>query len=197
MKKTLVVLSVLSSFMMASQVEITADKFFGDEQKKISIFEGNVKIVRENGDKLTAKKVTIDFDEKKQPLRYIATGDAKGNMLMNQKKYYGEAEKMTYEPNKNLYTLEKKAFLHELDTDKKVYGDFIRVDQNSGHYEVDGKGSAPVKFIFKVDDKQDKPVKKEKQDKVETQENPDQAENQDKQETQDTQEKPAKQGKRK
>ena len=95
----------------------------------------------------------IEFDNKKQPLRYIATGDAKGNLTMNQKKYYGEAEKMTYEPNKSLYTLEKKAFLHEIETDKKVYGDFIRVDQISGQYQVDGKGSAPVKFIFKVEDK--------------------------------------------
>ena len=105
------------------------------------------------GDKITAKKITIDFDDKKQPIRYVATGDAKANLTMNQKKYYGEAEKMTYEPNKSLYTLEKKAFLHELDTDKKVYGDFIRVDQISGHYEVDGKGTGPVKFIFKVEDK--------------------------------------------
>jgi len=27
------------------------------------------------------------------------------------------------------------------------------VDQNSGQYEVDGKGAGPVKFIFKVEDK--------------------------------------------
>ena len=75
------------------------------------------------------------------------------NLTMNQKKYYGEAEKMTYEPTKSLYTLEKKAFLHEIETDKKVYGDFIRANQNTGQYEVDGKGAGPVKFIFKVEDK--------------------------------------------
>jgi len=138
--------------LIAAEVEVTADKFFADESKKISIFEGHVVVIKE-GDKLTAKKIVIEFDDKRQPLRYIATGDAKGNLTMNQKKYYGEAEKMTYEPNKSLYTLEKKAFLHELETDKKVYGDFIRVDQISGQYQVDGKGAAPVKFIFKVEDK--------------------------------------------
>lgn len=137
--------------LFCAEVEVRADKFFADEKKKVSVFEGNVKITKEQ-DKLVAKKVTIEFDDKKQPLRYIATGDAKVNMIMNAKKYYGEAEKMTYDPNKSLYVLEKKAFLHEIDTDKKVYGDFIRVDQISGQYEVDGKGKAPVKFIFKVED---------------------------------------------
>lgn len=137
--------------LCAEQVEVTADKFFADEKKKTSIFEGNVKIIKQN-DKLVAQKVLIEFDDKKQPLRYIATGDAKVNMIMNEKKYYGEAEKMTYEPNKSMYILEKKAFLHELDSDKKVYGDYIKADQISGQYEVDGKGKAPVKFIFKVEE---------------------------------------------
>lgn len=152
MKYFLMLCGCIASTLMAAEVQVTADKFFADEKKKISIFEGNVTVIKE-GDKLTAKKITIDFDDKKQPIRYVATGDAKANMIMNGKKYYGEAEKMTYEPNLSLYTFEKKAFLHEIDTDKKVYGDFIRVDQISGHYDVDGRGSAPVKFIFKVEDK--------------------------------------------
>lgn len=154
MKKSVLWCFVLGGMLYAAQVEIIADKFFADEKKKISIFEGNVKVTKES-DKITANKITVEFDDNKQPTRYIATGNAKANLIMNQKKYYGEAEKMTYEPNKSLYILEKKAFLHELDTDKKVYGDFVRFNQLSGHYEVDGKGSAPVKFIFKVEDKKE------------------------------------------
>ncbi|MDD3324094.1 MAG: lipopolysaccharide transport periplasmic protein LptA [Sulfurospirillaceae bacterium] len=135
-----------------SQVEITADKFSADEAKKISVFEGNVKVTKEK-DKLTAKKIVIDFDDKKQPLKYTATGDAKINMIMNNKRYYAEAEKLVYDPIANKYTLEKKAFMHEIDTDKKVYGDFVSIDQKTGRYEVDGKQGTPVKFIFKVEDK--------------------------------------------
>ncbi len=148
--KSIWFLSVITS-LWAAEVQVTADKFFADETKKMSVFDGNVKVIKEN-DKLTAKKLTIEFDDKKQPIRYIATGDAKANMVMKEKKYYGEAEKMTYEPSKSLYIFEKKAFLHDMETDKKVYGDFIRVNQVTGHYEVDGKGGAPVKFIFKVED---------------------------------------------
>jgi len=150
--KSLLLLGCLTGcFLYAAEVEVTADKFFADEKKLVSIFEGNVKVVKEK-DTLNANKIIIEFDAKKQPLRYIATGNAKGNMLMNGKKYYGEAEKMTYETAKSQYIFEKKAFLHEIDTDKKVFGDYIKADQISGQYEVDGKGKAPVKFIFKVED---------------------------------------------
>lgn len=144
-------LMLVGTSLLAEKVEVTADKFFADETKKTSIFEGKVSIVK-GYDTLNAQKVVIEFDDKKQPLRYIATGNAKVNMKMSGKKYYGEAEKMTYEPTKNLYTLEKKAFLHEIETDKKVYGDFIKADQSNGQYEVDGKGKAPVKFIFTLED---------------------------------------------
>ena len=144
-------LCMLATFLHAANVEVTADKFFADETKRISVFTGNVKVLKES-DKLTANKVTIDFDAKKQPIRYVALGDAKVNMTMNAKKYYGEAEKMTYEPGSSTYILEKKAFLHDLETDKKVYGDYIRVEQLNGHYVVDGKNGTPVKFIFKVED---------------------------------------------
>ena len=151
--KRLIIMALMGCMapLFAEQVEVTADKFFADEKKKISVFEGNVKVVKQS-DKLLAQKVLIEFDDKKQPLRYIATGDAKVNMTMNEKKYYGEAEKMTYEPSKSTYILEKKAFLHEIESDKKVYGDYIKADQISGQYEVDGKGKAPVKFIFKVEE---------------------------------------------
>ena len=128
--KRLIVIALMGFMapLFAEQVEVTADKFFADEKKKISVFEGNVKVVKQS-DKLLAQKVLIEFDDKKQPLRYIATGDAKVNMTMNEKKYYGEAEKMTYEPSKSTYILEKKAFLHEIESDKKVYGDYIKADQ--------------------------------------------------------------------
>ena len=148
--KTILLISTITT-LWAAEVQVTADKFFADETKKVSVFDGNVKVIKES-DKLTSKKLTIEFDDKKQPIRYIATGDAKANMLMKEKKYYAEAEKMTYEPSKSLYILEKKAFLHDIETDKKVYGEYIKVNQVSGHYEVDGKGGAPVKFIFKVED---------------------------------------------
>jgi len=136
----------------AAKVEVIADKFFADEKKQISIFEGHVKVTKEN-DKLVADKVTITFDKKRQPLKYIAVGKATINMLLNGKKYFASSDEMIYEPAKSRYTLKKNAFLHEITTDKKVYGDKIWIDQLTGKYEVDSDGKKPVKFIFKVKEK--------------------------------------------
>jgi lipopolysaccharide transport periplasmic protein lptA len=43
--------------------------------------------------------------------------------------------------------------LHEIETDKKVYGEKIMVNQNSGTYNVNSGKKEPVKFIFQVEDK--------------------------------------------
>ena len=143
----------------AEKVEVVADKFFADEKKQITVFSGNV-VVTKGSDKLVANKVIIDFDKNRQPLKYTAIGNAKIDMSLNEKKYYGEADTMIYDPIKSQYTLLKKAFLHEKVTDKKVYGERIWVDQISGRYEVDSDGKKPVKFIFKVEDKKKKENKK-------------------------------------
>jgi lipopolysaccharide export system protein LptA len=139
----------------AETVEVVADKFFADEVKQVTEFTGHV-IVTKSKDKLVANKVTINFDDKKQPLKYIATGDVKIDLIMEEKEYFGSAQTMIYDPIKNQYTLITNAFLHEKITNKKVYGDRIWVDQTTGRYEVDSDGDKPVKFIFKVEEKQKK-----------------------------------------
>lgn len=62
MKKSVLWCFVLGGMLYAAQVEIIADKFFADEKKKISIFEGNVKVTKES-DKITANKITVEFDD--------------------------------------------------------------------------------------------------------------------------------------
>jgi len=153
--KLLITMLSMVAVLNAEIVEVVADKFFADEVKQVTEFTGHV-IVTKSKDKLVANKVTINFDDKKQPLKYIATGDVKINLLMEEKEYFGSAQTMIYDPIKNQYTLIKNAFLHEKITNKKVYGDRIWVDQTTGRYEVDSDGDKPVKFIFKVEEKQKK-----------------------------------------
>ena len=136
----------------ASEVEVTANKFFADEVKKVSVFTGNVH-VKKGTDELKANKVVIEFNSKKEPLKYTASGNAEVKMTINGKKYFGKGEVLIYEPQKLKYTIKKNAFLEEIDTNKKVYGENIYVDQANGHYEVDSKKDKPVKFIFKIEDK--------------------------------------------
>lgn len=150
--KFLISIFLMLSIANASSVEVVAEKFFADEKKQISIFTGNVVITKEQ-DKLSANKVIINFDKKRQPQKYTASGSAKVNMMINGKKYFASSDKMIYTPLKDEYELIGNAFLHEIKEDKKVYGDKIYVNQSTGRYEVDSKGKKPVKFIFKVEDK--------------------------------------------
>jgi lipopolysaccharide export system protein LptA len=150
--KLLLVLSASVLLLNAANVEVVAEKFFADEKQQVSVFTGNVIVTKEK-DKLVADKVVIDFDKERQPLKYTATGNAKINMIIEDKKYFASSDTMIYDPVNSNYTLLKNAFLHEIVTDKKVYGDRIWVDQLSGRYEVDSDGKKPVKFIFKVEEK--------------------------------------------
>ncbi|MBE0491902.1 MAG: lipopolysaccharide transport periplasmic protein LptA [Sulfurospirillum sp.] len=150
--KFLIFLFLCINLAIASNVQIVAQKFWADEKKLISVFSGDVIITKEQ-DKLVAQEVTIDFDTQKQPLKYTATGDAKIDMMMHEKKYFAKADKMIYDPLKDEYELIGNAFLHEIATDKKVYGDTILVNQKNGKYEVDSTGKKPVKFIFKIEEK--------------------------------------------
>ena len=142
----------------AEQVEITSDHFFADESKFIGEFKGNVNI-KKGSDLLTANRVVIYFDKNKNPLKYVATGNAKIRALIREKTYDGSGDELNYEPKENLYTITGNRFLHEINTDKKLYGELIEVNQNSGTYSVKGNENAtkgdkkPVKFIFQVEDR--------------------------------------------
>ncbi len=143
---------LMITIVSASEVQVTADKFMANEVKGVSTFTGNVHVIKE-GDDLKADKVVINFDKNKKPTLYTATGHASVKMKIKDKNYFAKGEILIYDPNLLKYTIKKNAFLQELNTDKKVYGEVIRVDQVLGYYEVDGKKNEPVKFIFKVQDK--------------------------------------------
>lgn len=139
--------------LFAEQVEVTADDFFADENKFVSELKGNVN-VKKGKDLLTADKVVIRFDKNRNPIKYTASGNAKFKVFIKDKRYNGSGDELIYEPNSNLYTINGNGFLHEEQTDKKVYGEKISVNQNSGTYSVNSGGDKkPVKFIFQVEDK--------------------------------------------
>jgi len=146
-------LIVLTSVLLyAQQVQITADKFSADETKGITIFTGSVH-VEKGFDDLKADKVVVNFDKNKQPTLYTASGHAQAKLKMKGKRYFAKGDTLIYNPMTLKYIIKKNAFLQELDTDKKVYGENILVDQARGKYEVDGKANKPVKFIFQLKDK--------------------------------------------
>lgn len=150
---------LFAKLSFAEQVEVTADNFFADEIKLESVLTGNVNIKKGSYDTLDANKATIYFDKEKHPIKYVASGNAKFKVLINEKHYDGKGDVLTYEPQKEIYTLNGNAYLHEAETNKEVFGDNIIVNQINGTYEVqsqrnaDSKDKKPAKLIFQVEDK--------------------------------------------
>ncbi len=151
MKNIVFSLLFLASMLYAKSqnVQITSKSFEADELKQISKFIGNVKVVK-GYDTITADKLIVNFNKKKNPIKYTAIGNAKFKLIMNKKHYSGKANKIIYDPIKKIYIFIGNAFLQDTDDGKKIYGDDIKIDQLSGKYDVKSDGKKPVKFIFKV-----------------------------------------------
>ena len=154
MKKIALAYLIFSTILMAKSqnIEITSNHFEADEAKLISKFSGNVKVVK-GYDTITSDNLVINFDKNKNPVKYTAIGKAKFKLILNKKHYNGYANKIIYNPIKKYYRFIGNAFLQDIDTHKKIYGDDIMIDQLNGKYEVKSSGNRPVKFIFKVDEK--------------------------------------------
>lgn len=154
MKKIILASLLIGGILWAKSenVEITSKHFEADEAKLISKFTGDVKVVK-GYDTITSNTLIINFDKNKNPVKYTATGKAKFKLILNKKHYAGKADKIIYNPLKKYYRFIGNAFLQDIDTHKKIYGDDITIDQLNGKYDVKSSGNKPVKFIFKVEDK--------------------------------------------
>lgn len=156
-------LSLLLTGAMALSVANANDKliidaldFKMDDKKGISIFSGNVKM-KMSQDSLNAQKVEIYFEntkDGKNPTKYIATGKVDFSINTKDKHYIGKGEKLIYEPSKQKYLVSGNGYLEDVNTNRKIYGEEIYVDQLSGEASVKGTEKKPVRFIINLDNKE-------------------------------------------
>lgn len=146
----ILLIALICAGLYASQIQITADSFDADENALVGNLRGNVHIKNGDYDTLDANNAKIFFDKNKKPLKYVASGNARFKAELKGKRYDGSSEQITYEPATQIYTLSGNAYLHEIDSDKKLYGSKIIVNQKKGTYSVDGEGGKPIKFIFQT-----------------------------------------------
>ena len=151
MKKILVLLSLLTSFVLAEQVKIIADSFDGNEKKGLTVFSGNVKITKEN-DELNASKVTVYTDKDRTPYKYEAEGDVSFyiDLKDNNMTYKGDAQKVIYSPLKKEYKFFTNVHLYQLGTNRKVFGNEVQLNAKDGNAKAIGKDKTPVIMIFNV-----------------------------------------------
>lgn len=150
MKKILVLASLVSSLLFSQELKITADSFNADEGKGVSVFSGNVSIVKES-DELNASSVTIYTNKKNQPTKFIATGNVSFKIETTAAaKYEGTANKVIYIPSKKEYYFYKNVHLRQIDEKKEIQGDEVVLSIEDGKAYAKGLHKEPVIMIFDI-----------------------------------------------
>lgn len=54
---------------------------------------------------------------------------------------------------KDIYEIDGNAFINELESNQKLYGDRIIVDKRNNVYRVESKDKKPARFIFDLEQK--------------------------------------------
>ncbi len=150
--KFLTILLLLTNFLLAQQVEISADTFEADENKMHSILKGHV-LLKKGEDEVHAQKMTILFDAKNRPTEYLATGEITFSIHTNNQHFEGHAQKLRYNPHTQKYEISGNAFLYDKTLNRKLYGESIMIDRRNGKSTINGSEKRPVKFIFEVKEK--------------------------------------------
>lgn len=152
-------LVLLALPLFAEQVEVTADNFMADEIKLESVLTGNVHVKKGSYDTLDSDKIIIHFDKDRQPTKYVASGNARFKILINESQYNGKGSELTYLPKEDKYILTGNAWIEEVQTKREVFGDIISISQLDGKYEVESfrdrksPDKKPARLIFQIEDK--------------------------------------------
>lgn len=152
-------LMVLLSFTLLlgaqEKLIIDAKNFETNDSKGLTIFTGDVKL-KMSKDKLNSQRLEIYMKPKskgkaKEPLKYIATGNASFEIHTNGKIYKGKGGKIIYNPKSQEYTVLGDGHIKEEIEGKELFGDKIFINQVTGNAKVSGSSKKPVRFIINVD----------------------------------------------
>lgn len=152
MVRIILALCFISFFALANQVEISAERFFADEKKGENVLSGNV-VVKRDKDVLHANKLLVITNKKRKAVKYIATGNARFEIVLQDKLYKGSGDELIYDVNNDSYEIIGNAFVEEVESKKKVIGEKITIDRKQEMYSVISSEQKPAKFVFELETK--------------------------------------------
>ncbi len=151
MKYILIILSFIS-FLIASNLEVTADNFYHKDGEKKAIFSGNV-VITQGNNKINSSKIIILLDNKGEAKEYIAIGNVKFILKSLKRDIQGKCNKLIYYPIEDKYDLIGNVYIKDNLNDREIFGDEIIIDNKHQSSYAKSKGKNKVKFIFKVKSK--------------------------------------------
>ena len=154
MKYIILFTLLLTSVLSAEDLKIKANSFKADENTGVSVFNGDVNIIKKN-DELNASEVTIYVDKQNQPIKFIAVGDVSFNIETKQGAIYkGQAGKVIYLPNEKEYHFFKDVHLKQENDKKEIIGEEVVLKTTEGKAYAKGVESEPVIMIFNIPDEE-------------------------------------------
>ncbi|WP_455756047.1 lipopolysaccharide transport periplasmic protein LptA [Sulfurimonas sp.] len=151
---------LLASSLISQELKVKANSFYTDQKTGISVFEGEVNIIKEN-DELNASEVTIYTDKDNKPTKFVAKGDASFRITTKEGSLYkGKAQKVVYFPKTKEYRFFTDVYLSQVDEKKEIIGNEVVLKTIEGKAHAIGAKSEPVIMIFdmpkeKKDEKND------------------------------------------
>jgi lipopolysaccharide export system protein LptA len=145
----------LALSLYSQELKIKANAFQADEKSGISIFTGDVNILRSN-DELNASEVTVYTDKNHKPLKFVAVGDVSFRIETKSGSVYkGVSQKAIYLPEKKEYQFYQGVHLKQLDENKEIIGEEIVLKATEGKAHAKGKKDGPVIMIFDVENQEE------------------------------------------
>lgn len=156
MKRIIILTFFLILNLSAEELKIKANLFNADQKAGISVFEGDVNIIRGN-DELNASKVTIYTDANQEPTKFVAEGDASFNIqTLEGAIYKGKAQKVVYLPQKKEYLFFRDVHLKQVNEKKEIIGEEVVLKTIEGKAYAKGAAKEPVIMIFNLPEDKEK-----------------------------------------
>ena len=156
MKYIILLTLFLTTLLISEELKIKSNSFKADENTGISVFTGDVSIVKQH-DELNASEVTIYVDKENQPTKFVAIGNVSFIIETKQGSIYrGKAGKVIYLPNEKEYRFFKDVHLTQVDEKKEIIGDEVVLKTTEGKAYAKGVKSEPVIMIFNIPDEESK-----------------------------------------
>ncbi|WP_457746265.1 lipopolysaccharide transport periplasmic protein LptA [Sulfurimonas sp.] len=156
MRYLLILSMIIQAALLSQELKIQAKSFKADENKGLSVFSGDVNIIKGN-DELNASKVIIYTNKENKPTKFIADGNVSFVIETQQgSKYTGEANKVIFFPKKKEYHFFENVHLRQIDEKKEILGDKVVLKISDGKAYAEGIKKEPVIMIFDIADKEPK-----------------------------------------
>jgi len=152
MKLQLLTLLTFASLLTAGELQIKSQKFTADENTGVSIFTGNVNVIKTK-DELNASKVTVYTDKTNKPIKFVAVGKVSFIITTeNNAQYRGKSEKVIYYPDLKEYHFFTNVHLKQINEKKDIIGDEVILKTIEGKAYAKGLETQPVIMIFDISD---------------------------------------------